>query len=91
MPRNHFLTHKHNRIAVNEFSLALFLVPDNPVRIRQLHAGHAHALNRQKKIESVKNDVLMVLRCILQDREEDVSATEAYSVLGKTHAIHEKT
>jgi len=80
----HFLTHKQYRIAVDEFSAALFLVPDDPILTPQLHVGRAHALNGQERFESAKNDALMALKHILRDREEDVSAAEAYSVLGKS-------
>ncbi len=80
----HFLTTKKYTIAVDEFSAALFLVPDDPILTPQLHVGRAHALNGQERFESAKNDALMALKHILRDREEDVSAAEAYSVLGKS-------
>lgn len=80
----HFLAHKQYRMSVDEFSAALFLVPDDPVLTPQLHVGRAHALNGQERFESAKNDALMALRHILRDREEDASAAEAYSVLGKS-------
>lgn len=80
----HFLTHKQYRIAVDEFSAALFLVPDDPILTPQLHVGRAHALNGQERFESAKNDAIMALKHILRDRDEDVSAAEAYSVLGKS-------
>jgi len=80
----HFLTHKQYRIAVDEFSSALFLVPDDPILTPQLHVGRAHALNGQERFESAKNDALMALKHILRDRDEDISAAEAYSVLGKS-------
>ena len=80
----HFLSHKQYRIAVDEFSSALFLVPDDPILTPQLHVGRAHALNGQERFESAKNDALLALKHILRDREEDVSAAEAYSVLGKS-------
>jgi tetratricopeptide (TPR) repeat protein len=69
---------------VDEFSAALFLVPDDPILTPQLHVGRAHALNGQERFESANNDALMALKHILRDREEDVSAAEAYSVLGKS-------
>jgi len=80
----HFLAHKQYRLSVDEFSAALFLVPDDPVLTPQLHVGRAHALNGQERFESAKNDALMALKHILRDREEDASAAEAYSVLGKS-------
>ena len=80
----HFLTHKQYRIAVDEFSAALFLVPDDPILTPQLHVGRAHALNGQERFESAQTDALMALKHILRDRDEDISAAEAYSVLGKS-------
>jgi len=80
----HFLSNKQYRIAVDEFSSALFLVPDDPILTPQLHVGRAHALNGQERFESGKNDALMALKHILRDRVADVSAAEAYSVLGKS-------
>jgi hypothetical protein len=79
-----FLSHKKYKNAVDDFSAALFLVPDDPVLTPQLHVGRAHALNGQERFESAKNDALMALRHILRNGEEDVSAAEAYSVLGKS-------
>ena len=79
-----FLTHKKYRQAVDDFSAALFLVPDDPILTPQLHVGRAHALNGQERFDSAKNDALMALRHILRNGEEDVSAAEAYSVLGKS-------
>ena len=80
----HFLKNKQYRTAVDEFSAALFLVPDDPILTPQLHVGRAYALNGQKRFDSAKNDALMALKHILRDREEDISAAEAYSVLGKS-------
>mmetsp|Transcript_31649 Transcript_31649/g.67035 ORF Transcript_31649/g.67035 Transcript_31649/m.67035 type:complete len:751 (+) Transcript_31649:122-2374(+) len=80
----HFLCHKQYRHAVDDFSAALFLVPDDPVLTPQLHVGRAHALNGQERFESAKNDALMALKHILREGIEDASAAEAYSVLGKS-------
>ncbi|KAL7473680.1 hypothetical protein ACHAXS_014179 [Conticribra weissflogii] len=80
----HFLSHKQYRHAVDDFSAALFLVPDDPVLTPQLHVGRAHALNGQERFESAKNDALMALKHILREGVEDASAAEAYSVLGKS-------
>lgn len=79
-----FLSHKKYRQAVDDFSAALFLVPDDPKLTPQLHIGRAHALNGQERFDSAKNDALMALRHILRNGEEDASAAEAYSVLGKS-------
>ncbi|KAL3767706.1 hypothetical protein ACHAW5_001802 [Stephanodiscus triporus] len=57
---------------------------NDPILTPQLHVGRAHALNGQERFESAKIDALMALKHILRYREEDVSAAEAYSVLGKS-------
>lgn len=79
-----FLSHKQYRSAVDEFTAALFLVPDDPILSPQLHTGRAHALNGLERFQSAENDALYALKIILRDREEDASAAEAYSVLGKS-------
>ena len=79
-----FLSHKKYRSAVDEFTAALFLVPDDPILSPQLHTGRAHALNGLERFQSAENDALYALKIILRDREEDKSAAEAYSVLGKS-------
>lgn len=80
----HFLNSRKFNTAVDEFSAALFLVPDDPILTPQLHVGRAYALNGQERFESAKNDALMALKHIIRDRDEDVSAAEAYSVLGRS-------
>jgi tetratricopeptide (TPR) repeat protein len=80
----HFLNSRKFITAVDEFSAALFLVPDDPILTPQLHVGRAYALNGQERFESAKNDALMALKHILRDRDEDVIAAEAYSVLGRS-------
>ena len=80
----HFLNSRKFNTAVDEFSAALFLVPDDSFLTPQLHVGRAYALNGQERFESAKNDALMALKHILRDRDEDVSAAEAYSVLGRS-------
>ena len=79
-----FLSHKQYRSAVDEFTAALFLVPDDPILSPQLHTGRAHALNGLERFQSAENDALLALKIILRDRDEDASAAEAYSVLGKS-------
>lgn len=79
-----FLQRKQYRSAVDEFTAALFLVPDDPILSPQLHVGRAHALNGLERFQSAENDALYALKIILRDREEDASAAEAYSVLGKS-------
>ena len=79
-----FLSHKQYRSAVDEFTAALFLVPDDPILSPQLHTGRAHALNGLERFQSAENDALYALKIIVRDREEDASAAEAYSVLGKS-------
>jgi tetratricopeptide (TPR) repeat protein len=41
-------------------------------------------LNGLERFQSAENDALYALKIILRDREEDASAAEAYSVLGKS-------
>lgn len=79
-----FLSHKQYRSAVDEFTAALFLVPDDPILSPQLHTGRAHALNGLERFQSAENDALLALKIILRDRDEDANAAEAYSVLGKS-------
>jgi len=73
-----YLSHKQYRAAVEEFSAALFLVPDDAVFSPQLHIGRAHALNGLKRHESATNDARMAIKL-----NPDNSA-EAYSVLAKS-------
>ena len=73
-----YLSHKQYRAAVEEFSAALFLVPDDAAFSPQLHIGRAHALNGLKRHESATNDARMAIKL-----NPDNSA-EAYSVLAKS-------
>ena len=56
------LAAKRHRPAVDEYSAALFLVPDDPVLTPQLHVGRAHNLDGQERYASAWNDALMALR-----------------------------
>jgi len=73
-----FLTNKQYRAAVEEFSAALFLVPDDAVLSPQLHIGRAHALNGLKRHQAATNDARMAVAI-------DPNFAEAYSVLAKSH------
>ena len=73
-----YLSHKQYRAAVEEFSAALFLVPDDAVFSPQLHIGRAHALNGLKRHESATNDARMAIKL------NPENSAEAYSVLAKS-------
>lgn len=72
-----FLSHKQYRAAVEQFSAALFLVPDDALLSPLLHIGRAHALNGLKRHESATNDAKMAVGI-------DPNSAEAYSVLAKS-------
>ncbi len=55
------LSKKEYRGAVEEFSAALFLVPDDDNLTPQLYVGRAHALNGQQRHEGALNDAMMAL------------------------------
>ncbi len=55
------LSKKEYRRAVEEFSAALFLVPDDDNLTPQLYVGRAHALNGQQRHEGALNDAMMAL------------------------------
>jgi tetratricopeptide (TPR) repeat protein len=73
---NQYLTLKNYKAAIEEYSAALFLVPDDPVLSPQLHLGRAHALNGSRRHESARHDAIMAIK--LQ------ATPEAYSTLAKT-------
>ena len=72
-----YLSQKQYRKAVDEYSAALFLVPDDAALSSQLHIGRAHALNGLKRHDSATNDARMACKI-------DRSSAEAYSVLAKS-------
>ena len=72
-----YLSHKQYRAAVEEYSAALFLVPDDTILSPQLHIGRAHALNGLKRHDSATNDARMAVKM-------NPTSAEAYSVLAKS-------
>ena len=55
------LVHKQYRSAVEEFSAALFLVPDDDNLTPHLYVGRAHALNGLQRHDGAMNDAMMSL------------------------------
>lgn len=55
------LLNRHYRLSVEEFSAALFLVPDDDNLTPLLFVGRAHALNGQGRHVSAQNDAVMAL------------------------------
>lgn len=73
---NQFLVGKQYRQAIEEYTAALFLVPDDVNLSPDLHLGRAHALNGSRRHESAKNDAVLALK--LQE------SPAAYSTLAKS-------
>lgn len=71
------LAAKRYKNAVESYSSALFLVPDDAFLSPQLHIGRAHALNGLKRHESAVNDARLAIRI-------DPNSAEAYSALAKS-------
>jgi tetratricopeptide (TPR) repeat protein len=71
-----FLAAKQYRKAIEEFSAALFLVPDDPYLSPELHLGRAHALNGSRRHESARIDALLAVK--------KNPTPEAYSTLAKS-------
>jgi tetratricopeptide (TPR) repeat protein len=59
---NKYLVQKQYRAAIEEFTAALFLVPDDPILSPELHLGRAHALNGSRRHESAKNDANLAVK-----------------------------
>jgi tetratricopeptide (TPR) repeat protein len=74
---NQFLVTKQYRQAIEEYTAALFLVPDDIQLSPDLHLGRAHALNGSRRHESARNDALLALK--LQP-----NSAAAYSTLAKS-------
>lgn len=72
------LFNKQYREAVEEFSAALFLVPDDDNLTPQLYVGRANALNGLERHEGALNDAMMAL-----GRDPDMG--EAHLVLARTY------
>eukprot|EP00542_Grammatophora_oceanica_P013340 CAMPEP_0194041576 /NCGR_PEP_ID=MMETSP0009_2-20130614/13467_1 /TAXON_ID=210454 /ORGANISM="Grammatophora oceanica, Strain CCMP 410" /LENGTH=637 /DNA_ID=CAMNT_0038685133 /DNA_START=203 /DNA_END=2116 /DNA_ORIENTATION=+ len=73
---HHYLMTKQYRKAIEEFTAALFLVPDDPNLSPELHLGRAHALNGSRRHESARIDAQLAVK-------KDPSP-EAYSTLAKS-------
>ena len=71
-----FLAAKNYKHAIEEYSAALFLVPDDPFLSPELHLGRAHALNGSRRHESARNDSLLAIKLR--------PTPEAYSTLAKS-------
>lgn len=72
------LVNKEYRHAVEEFSAALFLVPDDTNLTPQLYVGRAHALNGLNRHEGALNDSMMALG-------RNPELPEAHVVLARTY------
>ena len=72
------LVNKQYRQAVEDFSAALFLVPDDDNLTPQLYVGRAHALNGLERHEGALNDAMMAL-----GRDPDLG--DAHLVLARTY------
>ena len=59
---NRFLSRKQYKQAIEEYTAALFLVPDEPNLSPELHLGRAHALNGSRRHESARNDAQLAIR-----------------------------
>ena len=59
---NAYLTQKKYKSAIEEYTAALFLVPDDIQLSSDLHLGRAHALNGSRRHESATNDSMLALK-----------------------------
>lgn len=73
---NRFLANKQYKNAIEEYTAALFLVPDDPNLSPQLHLGRAHALNGSRRHASARNDAQLAIKI--------KPSAEAYSTLAKS-------
>ena len=73
---NRYLANKQYKYAIEEYTAALFLVPDDKELSPDLHLGRAHALNGSRRHESARNDAQLAIR--LQP------SPAAYSTLAKS-------
>lgn len=73
---NRYLANKNYKSAIEEYTAALFLVPDDENLSPELHLGRAHALNGSRRHESAKIDSKLALRI--------KPTPEAYSTLAKS-------
>jgi tetratricopeptide (TPR) repeat protein len=73
---NRYLANKNYKFAIEEYTAALFLVPDDENLSPELHLGRAHALNGSRRHESAKIDSQLALKI--------KPTPEAYSTLAKS-------
>ena len=73
---NKYLASKNYKFAIEEYTAALFLVPDDENLSPDLHLGRAHALNGSRRHESAKIDAQLAIRI--------KPSPEAYSTLAKS-------
>jgi tetratricopeptide (TPR) repeat protein len=73
---NKYLSNKNYRYAIEEYTAALFLVPDDENLSPELHLGRAHALNGSRRHESAKIDAQLAIKI--------KPSPEAYSTLAKS-------
>ena len=74
---NKYLALKQYKSAIEEYSAALFLIPDDPYLSPDLHLGRAHALNGSRRHESACNDAQLAIKIR--------PTPEAFSTLAKSH------
>ena len=73
---NRYLANKQYKYAIEEYTAALFLVPDDPQLSPDLHLGRAHALNGSRRHESARNDAQLAIKL--------APTPAAYSTLAKS-------
>jgi tetratricopeptide (TPR) repeat protein len=73
---NQYLANKNYKYAIEEYTAALFLVPDDENLSPELHLGRAHALNGSRRHESAKIDSQLAIKI--------KPTPEAYSTLAKS-------
>jgi tetratricopeptide (TPR) repeat protein len=73
---NRYLANKNYKFAIEEYTAALFLVPDDENLSPELHLGRAHALNGSRRHESAKIDSQLAIKI--------KPTPEAFSTLAKS-------
>lgn len=73
---NRYLANKNYKYAIEEYSAALFLVPDDYNLSPDLHLGRAHALNGSRRHESAQIDANLAIKI--------KPSPEAFSTLAKS-------
>eukprot|EP00934_Nitzschia_sp_Nitz4_P009330 Nitzschia sp. Nitz4//scaffold156_size52432//26049//30881//NITZ4_006827-RA/size52432-snap-gene-0.13-mRNA-1//-1//CDS//3329537415//9320//frame0 len=73
---NRYLANKNYKYAIEEYTAALFLVPDDYNLSPDLHLGRAHALNGSRRHDSAKIDAELAIKI--------KPTPEAYSTLAKS-------